>query len=161
MPRGQGGARQGTAGTAYGNRSDLQGVKPLAPTVAPGQTYGLETQQRSSQKVIPMGPPPPPGPAPAPAPTGGTQQPAGPPATQQQQLPPPPAPGDMPPLNRPSERPGEHVMSGAPLGPGPGPGALNLGSSDTLAATLGQIAAMPGVPPEVAQLAAYVNSGRR
>lgn len=105
MPRG--GKRSGKPGTAYSNRSDLT----QAPSAAPGQTYGTATAQLQAQKVAPLpqqaGPPPP---AAGSAP-GVAQAPGAAPAG--------PMPGALGPLNRPTERPGEPLTAGMPLGPGP------------------------------------------
>jgi hypothetical protein len=105
MPRkGRGGARQGSAGTAYGNRTDLN----MPISTVPGQDYGKASQQRAAQQAVPMGASPVSAPAQAPA-----QQPV-----QNR-----PAPGSLPYLE-PSQRPDEPVTSGLPFGPGPGPEAL-------------------------------------
>lgn len=101
MPRarkpGSGGPRSGTPGTAYANRSDLN--RPYV-----GGTYGTATAQQSAMRQMPVAPP---GTA---APGAGPQ--------------PPPPPGAGGPFDRPTERPGEPVTAGLPMGPGPGPEAL-------------------------------------
>lgn len=105
-----GGARQGTPGTPYQNRTDLQTQKP---TAVPNQTYGQAGAQLAAQKAVPMAgaaagvPPQQPG-------AGGPMGPE----------PPPP-----PDLYRPTEAPGEHVMTGLPTGPGAGPEALPINSA--------------------------------
>lgn len=118
MPRGRGGARQGTPGTAYPNRSDLQATEPVE--VAPAKEYGERQQQQAAQRALPI----------APSPTA--QPPASPPAPQAPPQPPQAgmAPGavhmlgnDLPWLH-PSERPNEPVTAGLPTGAGPGPEAL-------------------------------------
>lgn len=104
MPRG--GRRQPRPGGTYANRSDLAaGPKVLAPKAAPDQEYGKAGQQIASQQAIPMGTPgvPPPGAAPA-----GTV--------------PPVMPGQLTPLDAPTERPDEPLTAGAAFGAGPGPG---------------------------------------
>ncbi len=55
MPRkGRGGAREGSAQTAYSNRTDLNNRGPEPITTAPGQTYGQATLQRQEQQAVPM-----------------------------------------------------------------------------------------------------------
>ena len=102
MPRG--GRRQGRTGQAYGNRTDLNGSLPVQ--TAPGQPYGQAGQQAAAQKAVPMGTPTVPPPA---APQPGQPEPQY--ATPQ----------DVPGLTDPTARPDEHLMTGAPSGPGPGP----------------------------------------
>lgn len=97
MPRsskGRGGARTGTPGTAYPNRTDLAG------SVATGQPYGHAAAQLDAQSIVPMGTPS--------VPAAST------PASW-------PLPGAAGPLDRPTERPGEPVTAGVGVGPGPGP----------------------------------------
>lgn len=115
MPRG--GPRQGTPGQSYGNRTDMQSVK-----VATGQPYGAAKQQADSQKVVPIAGRTSPGPSGPPA--------VAPPATGG--LPGPP-PGQLTPLDAPSQRPGEPVTAGLGVGAGAGPEANpfnNVGSED-------------------------------
>lgn len=111
-----GGARQGTPGQSYGNRSDM---RSQAVATAPGQTYGAATAQAASQKVVPLAAAPAP-PAPAASPAAAT------PGAGGQPPPPPPDP------YRPTERPGEHVMTGLPVGPGAGPEALPIQPNATM-----------------------------
>ena len=116
----RGGRRVGNPGTAYPNRSDLhQPVK-----AAPGGEYGSVTELKNAQKVIPLpnaNAPTIPGPI-QPAPGGG-----GAPLI---------APGELN-FEAPTERPNEPVTAGLPVGPGPGPEALNLPSdASTIAANL-------------------------
>lgn len=108
-----GGARQGTPGTNYPVRSDM---RSQAVATAPGQAYGAATAQAASQKVVPLAAAPAP-PAPAASPAAATPGAGGQPAS------PPPDP------YRPTERPGEHVMTGLPVGPGAGPEALPIQQS--------------------------------
>lgn len=49
-----GGPRQGTPGTAYPNRTDMQ-----LPAVVPGQQYGQATAQAQAQQQVPMATTPP------------------------------------------------------------------------------------------------------
>lgn len=84
--------------TGYAQRTDL-----LAPSAAPGQTYGEAGKQIAAQKAVPMGNPTPTTP-PQPRPTV--------------------TPGSMGPLDRATERPMEPVTTGNPLGPGAGPEVL-------------------------------------
>jgi hypothetical protein len=104
----RGGRRAGTPGKAYSNRTDLQG--PQAPT---GLPYGDRAKLIAAQKAVPAGP------APAPMPAA----PAGPPPSQPGAA--GPAPGSLP-FTHPTQRPGEPVTAGLPLGPGPGPEALTM-----------------------------------
>lgn len=104
-----GGARQGTPGNPYANRSDLRTQKP---TAAPGQAYGQAADQLAAQKAVPL-PAAPPVFANATGGGGGPMQ--------------PPAP--LPDLYRPTERPGEPVTHGLPTGPGAGPEALPIQQS--------------------------------
>lgn len=67
----------------------------------PGEAYS----NRTDLMVKPRNPEA----TPAPGPTGPVPVPAGPPLVPSV------------PFNAPTQRPGEHVMAGAPLGPGPGP----------------------------------------
>lgn len=95
---GNGGARQGTPGQAYANRSDMRTQKIQT---APNQEYGKGRAQRQAQQAVPMAGAPPAVSTPsaggaAPGPMAGAQ-------------------GD---LLRPTERPGEPVTAGAPFGPG-------------------------------------------
>ena len=118
----RGGMRTGTPGRAYTNRTDLhQPVK-----AAPGGEYGSVTALKGGQKVIPLpnaqAPAPPSAPAPTPpAGAGGGA------AVE---------PGSLG-FDAPTQRPGEPVTAGLPIGPGPGPEALNLpNDSATTAAQL-------------------------
>jgi len=105
MPRGKGGARQGTPGQAYGNRTDLN----MPISTVPNQEYGKATQQQAAQSAVPMASSPV---ATAPAPAA--------PAPARAQV---PAPGSLPHLD-PTQRPEEPVTAGIPFGPGPGPEAI-------------------------------------
>ena len=118
----RGGARTGTPGRSYQNRTDLhQPVK-----AAPGGEYGQVTELKNAQRVIPLpnanALPPPRVQQAQPVPGGG-----GAPLI---------APGELN-FEAPTERPNEPVTAGLPVGPGPGPEALNLPSDvSTIAANL-------------------------
>jgi hypothetical protein len=90
MPRG--GARQGTPGKGYSNRTDLMAsMKPPAPgqvnpTAAGGMTAAPQRPQQGAPSGMPM-----------------------------------PSPDDTPMLNDPTAYPDEPVTAGLPVGPGPGP----------------------------------------
>lgn len=112
MPRG--GRRQGTPGTAYSNRSDLQRPKLMA---LPGQGYGVQKAQVDAQRAVPMARP-----AsdsvrastsgvPASGSLGGTGAPGL-------------MPGQVTPLDAPTQRPGEPITAGMDIGAGPGREAL-------------------------------------
>jgi len=112
MPRrGRGGARQGTPGQSYGQRTDLQANK-LPVTTVPGQQYGQGVAQQRAQQAVPMGAPPSPAPAPAAAGPGAPSRAPG------------PLPGQVTPLDAPTQRPNEPLTAGLPMGPGAGPEAL-------------------------------------
>lgn len=87
----------------YPNRSDLRTALPAQ--AATGQTYGEAGRQIAAQRAVPMGAPP-------------TEQAA-----------PRPRPGTLGAIGRRSERPGEPVTAGAPVGPGVGPEALGVAST--------------------------------
>lgn len=123
--RSAGGARAGKVGKAYGNRSDLNGGK-LPVTTAPGQAYGQAGMQAAAQSAVPMsgtpsGPPPPTG-------AGPGLPPAMPPGV--------PPPGSMPGLTHDSTNPNEDVMSGATMGPGPGPDSFSFGAANQTSADM-------------------------
>ena len=85
MPRAKrGGARQGTPGKGYSNRTDL-----------------ISNYDQSKDTAA----------------AGGMEAPAGPIV--------PFSPDDIPGLDTPTERPGEPVTAGLPIGPGPGPSMDN------------------------------------
>lgn len=91
----RGGRRSGKPGAAYGNRSDLN----QAPRAAGTGTYGEAAAMKRAQEVVPL--------------------PKQPPVASM----PPPVPGAQP-FTRPTERPGEPVSAGLPIGPGAGPEAM-------------------------------------
>lgn len=71
-------------------------------------------------------------------------------------------------LMRPTERPGEPVTAGLPMGPGPGPEALGpLGQQamanqgQSVGALLANLAAAPFATPQVQQLAAVASTGAK
>lgn len=103
MPRG--GRRAGKPQTAYTNRTDLTPT-PLPATAAPNQQYGQAGAQIASQQAVPMGTGPISAGAAAPPPGAAPRG---------------PQPGELPPLDRPTERPDEPLTAGAPFGPGAGP----------------------------------------
>jgi hypothetical protein len=106
----RGGTRTGKAGGQYSNRSDLQ----QAPRAAPGQTYGVATQQKAAQQVNPL-----------PA-TGGTVAPVSPNPAMDQAAALGARADALPGLMDPTARPNEPVTAGVPFGPGPGPEALGM-----------------------------------
>lgn len=103
-----GGARQGTPGAPYVNRSDLRTQKP---TAAPGQAYGQAGAQIAAQQAVPL-----PAAPPVPSPAGGGGGPMA-------------APPPLPDLYRQTERPNEPVTHGLATGPGPGAEALPIQST--------------------------------
>ena len=160
----KGGVVQGTVGTAYANRTDLQKAEPV--TSAPGQEYGQRSQQQAAQRSVPLAPPPQAGPTAAP---GG---------------PAPPTPNAQPPSpivngagkgnaglglwTHPTERPDEPITAGMASGPGPGPevlggvgavaasGAVEQG---TLKSLLGHLASAPTSSTALRDLAAVAGAG--
>jgi len=118
MPRkGKGGERQGTPGTAYGNRTDLN----MPISTVPGQDYGKAAVQQAAQRAVPM----------ASSPSASAQP--------QASAAPMPQPGSLPHLE-PTQRPNEPVTTGLPFGPGAGPEAMgpsyaNLGQILSAAAS--------------------------
>lgn len=157
MPRARSSAPRG-----YANRTDLQGRGPLPVAAAPGQTYGDRAAQEAAQRSLPMAPTP--LAAPAPAPGGGS-----PPAPPQAPVgAPPPQPGQAGAFLRPTERPNEPVTHGLPMGAGAGPEVLqgvggvareNAMGQATLGQLLSNLAAAPGAPSAVQDLAARALSG--
>lgn len=123
MPRGRGGKRTGTPGSAYGNRTDLNRGGPLPMSAVKGQPYGANKAQMDSQRAVPMGTPALPG--------GGQPMPALPPGT--------PGPGSMGDLFAPSVNPQEDVMSGADMGPGHGPAAFGFDEASMTASDMDYI----------------------
>jgi hypothetical protein len=113
----RGGARSGKSGKAYGNRTDLQGVK-----TATGLPYGEAKALSDAQRTIPLPNMPAGGPMAAPA-AASSQMPA--------------LPGQQP-FMRPTERPNEPVTTGLPTGAGPGPEVLQgpTGGPDEIGAQL-------------------------
>ena len=114
MPRnGRGGAREGTVGQAYANRSDLNGGK-MPISAAKNQEYGEAGAQRAAQGVVPMGTPVVSTAPPQMAPQAPSAAPMAAPSA------PLAKPGSLPYLG-PTNRPGEPVTHGLPFGPGDGP----------------------------------------
>lgn len=78
--------------------------------------------------------------------------------------PPPVLPGGLGHIARPTERPGEHVMTGVAVGPGAGPEAIPGfnpgGQQQNVSQVLDGLANQPFASPEVKNLAAYVKSGK-
>jgi hypothetical protein len=108
MPRnGRGGARTGSIGGQYPNRSDLRGAKPFQ-----GQPYGTATQQAQSLQAVPV-----------------TGQPDLSSAIAGAAVPPP---GSLGAFNRPTET-ANPVTHGLPSGPGGGPEVLAMGQDGSLA----------------------------
>jgi hypothetical protein len=150
------------------NRSDLIGARPLPNTTATGQPYGAAGEQRAAQGQIPMAPTPiSTGPAPAANPSA-VPQPAPSPNDVLAQAQAHNGPGDIPPLDRPTERPNEPVTHGLPMGPGAGPEALTgigavaregvMGQA-TLGQLLSTLASQPNAPSAVQDLAVRAQGG--
>lgn len=162
MPRG--GKRQGNVGTAYQNRTDLQGSQPVAIQTSPGQTYGLRTSQEAGQKMVPVAPPPnaaktaavPAQTAPQPQP----QQPAQPQSPTPQSAPQGPQPGTLD-WTGPTNRPNEPITHGLPVGRGAGPDVLTgvgaisnrMASQDTATKLLATLALQPTAGSQIRNIA--------
>lgn len=115
MPRDRrGGARVGRAGASYPNRSDMRTQPVRTP---PSTSYGEAAASERAQQAIPL-----------PAQAQGAGAAAGMPAA------PAPLPGDQP-LGRPSDRPGEPLTAGLPIGAGLGPSA-SMPTPDPVVAVL-------------------------
>ena len=99
MPRGKGGERQGTPGTSYGNRTDLN----MPISTVPNQEYGKAAAQQRAQQAVPM----------ASAPNGATA------VTPTAPAQPTVTPGSLP-YTAATERPNEPITAGIDQGPGPG-----------------------------------------
>jgi hypothetical protein len=135
-----GGPRQGTPGTPYNNRTDLQTQKPTAAT---GQGYGTAGAQLAAQKAVPI----------AGAAAGVPPQAQPGPGQGPMQTTPPPPPPD---LYRPTERPNEPVTHGLPTGPGAGPEALPIQQTTMGDPAAIQIRAMLRANPTNVELANLV-----
>lgn len=121
MPRKtQGGARTGTAGTSYTNRTDLQ---TQAVRNAPSSEYGQGVKLEAAQKALPL-------------PDSAAMQAQGAAPQQAPGAPVGPAAGSLGSFDRGTERPGEHVSTGLPVGPGGGPEMLGPYSGDDTGAQL-------------------------
>lgn len=167
-PSSRGGARTGSPGNQYPNRSDLAGPAPV--TTAPGQQYGARAEQQAAQNAIPTGTPSQPPQTPgAPASSAATPAPQGAPgpADLAAMVQGHNGPGDQS-LTRPTERPNEPVTHGLPVGPGGGPEALQgIGAAardstveqGTLKNLLGNMAAAPGATSAIRDLAARAAAG--
>ena len=146
MPRG--GARNGTQGKGYSNRTDLGGQNVVSPRpsatgqvpiqAAPGQAYDAGAAQKASQAIVPMGGAPTGG-----APTGVTQ---------------PSAP--LTPLDAP-HNPDEslfHGMDNVAGGGGSEAMAPNFNTSVTIKATALLNSLGDNVSPQVAKIRDYLNA---
>jgi hypothetical protein len=147
----RGGRRNGKTGTAYPQRTDLNGAPrvatPALPNVAPSNQYGEATKLKQAQQVVPMGPPPS-----APSSPGGS---GGGVAESPQSI----QAGGLGAFDRPTERPNEPVTAGIASGPGAGPPAAATVPT-TVSDLLGMLAAERGVSPEVAHLNDWLKGGR-
>ena len=156
MPRG--GARNGTPGKAYANRTDMGGQNvvqaqlgnqpgaKLAVQAATGQAYGQASEQKASQSAIPMA-----GAPQSTQPTAPTQ-----PGQPQQSNAP------LTSLFAPTQNPSEPVTAGVPNSPGAGPEALNLpnpiiGQYQSAKAQIQQMASSPDASPALQFLAQRIN----
>ena len=144
MPRtGRGGVRQGTPGTAYGNRTDLNAALPVQ--AATGQGYGEAGAQQAAQRAIPV--------APQQVSVAAPQAPAqAAPTTVSEQLPQQAAyPGELRFLH-PTDYPNEPTTSGIDMGPGVGSEAL-FTTRPAIANMLGALANSPNASATLMDLA--------
>lgn len=111
----------------------------LSPAAYPHQVYGAGVDAIQSQKQIPL-----PNEVANQAPTPGAAPAV---AVAPQPLPANYQPQQRTPLDAPTERPGEHVMSGAPMGPGPGPEAQVPAPGSANGDVLSQLQALVSVYP--------------
>lgn len=146
MPRtGRGGVRQGTPGTAYGNRTDLNAALPVQ--AATGQGYGEAGAQQAAQRAIPVAPQQVSVAAPQ-APAQG--QPA--PTTITGQMPTLPSyPGELK-FDHPTDRPDEPITAGLNIGDGAGPEAMHT-FTPTVGRSLDMMASAPGASAMLMDLA--------
>jgi hypothetical protein len=155
MPRGRGGVRTGTPGHSYPNRTDLASNSgaPLPAQAPPSTQYGQASASLRSQAAVPLAPQSGPAPVAPPAASGPAPIPPG---------------GFGDPL-RPTDRPGEPVTAGLPLGPGAGPEALTMNQvtpTDPILTTLAALSALgpklnPALRVTIAQLQSAQNNGMR
>lgn len=132
----RGGRRNGQAGKAYPNRTDLN--KRLPVQAPPSSQYGERTRLEQAQQAVPMGGNPNPPPPPQGAVGSGGPGPG--PLVQA---------GGLGPFDRPSANPNEPVTAGVPSGPGPGPEILNRPgaiTSDPLTLQLRALAQVYPIP---------------
>ena len=138
---------------------------PEPISTVPGQGYGDAAAQQAAQRAIPISAQPV---ANAPQPTaavpsaGGGGVPGGASAASPAAG---PYAGELTPLTAPTQRPNEPVTAGLPVGPGPGPEALTGVGAQGFAHSnvtnlLTALAQIPGAGADVANLAAYSQSGR-
>jgi len=147
MPRtGRGGAREGTPGTAYGNRTDLNAAMPVQ--AATGQGYGQAGAQQAAQRAIPVAPQQVSvAPAQAPAQAAPAQ-----PTTITGQMPSLPSyPGELK-FDHPTDRPDEPITAGLPIGDGAGPEAMHT-FTPTVGRSLDMMASAPGASAMLMDLA--------
>ena len=153
MPRsGRGGARQGTPGQAYGNRTDLNASLPVQTVT--GQGYGVAAAQQAAQRAIPMGAQPVPGAAaPVAQGQGPLAQPAQPqPTTITGQMPPTQMyPGELK-FGHPTDAPEEPITAGLPFGDGPGPEVMH-NFAPQIGESLAMMARQPNAPASLIDLA--------
>lgn len=137
MPRG--GKRKGTVGGMYPNRSDMR-----SPALAnQPSTYGDKAQQQRAVQAVPL-----------PKPQGSAL-----PSARGAPAPAPPIPGASP-FDRPTERPGEPVTAGLPIGAGPGP-SVATPAIDAVVETLRAAVARFPTPGALALLEALDPSYRQ
>ena len=152
MPRsGKGGARQGTPGKAYGNRTDLNASMPVQ--TVPNQGYGVAAAQQAAQRAIPVAAQPVPG-ASAPVSQGQGPIPQAPaPTTISDQLPSTQMyPGELK-FAHPTDAPHEPITAGLPFGDGPGPEAMATSFAPPLAQTLDTLSRSNTATPALMDLA--------
>lgn len=154
------------------NRTDLN--RPAPVTTVTGQTYGDAAAQEASQRIQPMagGATAPPSQTPGAPASSGPVPPQGAPGPQDiiaaMQAHAAAGGGPQGNFTRPTERPGEPVTHGLPVGPGAGPEALTgIGAAArsgamqqaSLNQLLSSMAAKPDAPSAVQNLASLAQGG--
>lgn len=151
MPRtGRGGARQGTPGQAYGNRTDLNRSMPIE--TATDQGYGVAAEQQAAQRAIPVASQPTPGAQPGNPAQGPGVIPPVQPQTITGQLPSVQKyPGELK-FTHPTDYPDEPLTTGLPIGDGAGPEVMHT-FAPQIGSALQSLAAAPGASAMVMDLA--------
>lgn len=142
LPRsGRGGARTGTVGKSYANRSDLNGAK-MPQAHYTGQAYGVATQQQQAQAAVPVG-----SPSVATAPVD--------PQSAASQWADSVSTAHLPGLMDPTARPQEPLTAGLSQGPGAGPDSLPIAGDQDAIMKLRALYQQTGYPHLARLITAY------